>query len=666
MTEIKRVLLGRKSLTLLWIVWILHGIFFFYQCNNVKQETLSDEALASYVSGYSAYLEEVVANADEMLENPLFSNSGTYVYRNLVKTRADFASLLSVTPVYGENRGIMTAIPYQLTGYVLLLMGIYYVLCFMAERQKGLYLLVRCTYQGRFCLSLQRICTLLLGIFGCGCLFFLSILPIFLLRFPGSDLSRPIQSIPEFSGVLSHVSIGGYLCILALRRILGCIVTCMLLYFCMSLLRSTLCVVLFLGLFFCEYLLYALLLPTDQLCILKYVNLYTLIFHPQDYAHYYNVNLFGYPRLTGSCSDAVAIGAFVVFSLLCLWQFTRQYPKAEGNRFPLFDRIAALWSRKKPLLTPFLWECKKILFSQKALWILLFFIYLAWSSSNEVSYRDWRSIYVVKWYHTYEGPITEKKLNDIEKQKEKLENKLERLEASLKRQNELMEEYSQKGYETFGVESNIGKLQAAISEYQRNIRGISQVQEHALANAELSKKRGIPVDLLDPACYEMLLSMDYQTVQKNYLYVLLAIIFACSGVMSRETSSNMKPTLRVLYKGRWQLLIRKLLIVLALSAVCALSIHLVQYFQIGRVIPYHSPDAIAQSIPCLRYLPVLMTIRTYIIFLFIFRVLIAFLLGVAVMAISHYGKSRSNTIALSIFLLAIPMVLLSYFFLAIR
>ena len=252
-----------------------------------------------------------------------------------------------------------------------------------------------------------------------------------MLRFPGANLSRPIQSIPEFSGVLSHVSILGYLCLIMLRKILGCIVTCMLLYFCMSLLRSSLCILLFLGVFLGEYLLYAFLLPTDRLCILKYVNLYTLIFSTQDYAHYYNMNFFGHPMLTGTCSDLVATAFFLAFSLLALWQFAHQYPKAEGKRFPLLDRISASISKKKPQLSPFLWECKKILFSQKALLILCVVLYLAWSSSQEISYRDYRSTYVLHWYEEFQGKIDETKLKDMQKQMDKLVKKLGKLEASL-------------------------------------------------------------------------------------------------------------------------------------------------------------------------------------------------------------------------------------------
>ncbi|MBP5282604.1 MAG: hypothetical protein J6Z22_08915, partial [Lachnospiraceae bacterium] len=639
MAELKRVLLGRKSLMLLGILLLLHAVFFFYQCNEMKRETLTEDELQEYVDGYSLYVEGVLESSNEMLENPLFSNQTSFVYENIIKTAQDYATLQDIQPVYGENRGIMTMVPFQLTGYLLLLMGIFYVLSFMAERQKGLYLLVRCTYRGRMPLSFERIGTLILGITACGILFSLSILPIMLLRFPGTTLLRPVQSIPECSGVMSHVTIWGYLCMLVFRRILGCIVTCMLLYFCMSLLRSSLCVLLFLGLFLGEYLLYALLLPTDQLCILRYVNLYTMIFAPQDYAHYLNLNFFGTPILTGSLSIRIALICFVLLSLLCVLQYGRQYPKAEGKRFPLFDRMAAWYSRKKPQLTPFLWECKKILLSQKALIILALIIYLAWSSSNEISYRDYRSKYVLKWYQTFAGTVDDQKLKDIDKQMTKLEEKLDMYEKSLVTQLDILERYTIRGYDTSVVGSNVVRLRNTIKEYKLSISGLNVVKDHAKMDYDFTKESGIAVDLVDPTFYELLLHKDYQTVRKNYLYVLIAIILMLSGVMSCETSSHVKPTLHVLYRGGRAMIIRKVIIVFALSVLCALSIHLIQFFQIYRIIPQDAQNVIAQSIPCVRYLPVIMSIRTYVILLYAFRALIAFGLSLIVMLISNYSKS---------------------------
>ena len=157
MLELKRILWNRKTLLLFGILILLHGVFFFFQCNEQKAITLTGEELETYVEGYPAYIQSVQDNVVMMKENPLFSADDSFVYRNLMKTGEDYAVLADVVPVVGENRGVIAVLNFNLTGFILLLVGVYIVLCFLSERQKGLYLMVRCTERGRSILSLHRI-----------------------------------------------------------------------------------------------------------------------------------------------------------------------------------------------------------------------------------------------------------------------------------------------------------------------------------------------------------------------------------------------------------------------------------------------------------------------------------------------------------------------------
>ena len=157
MLELKRILWNGRTLLLFGILILLHGIFFVFQCNDEKSITPVGEELTAYIDGYDDYMTSVQDNVIMMKDNPLFSESDSFVYRNLIKTGEDYAKIADITPVAGENRGIMAVLRFTLSTFVLLLIGVYIVLCFLAERQKGLYLLVRCTERGRTVLSLQRI-----------------------------------------------------------------------------------------------------------------------------------------------------------------------------------------------------------------------------------------------------------------------------------------------------------------------------------------------------------------------------------------------------------------------------------------------------------------------------------------------------------------------------
>lgn len=660
MIEIRRILFSYKTMVLFLLLFLLHGTFFFYQLSDVKRGTLSGVELENYIETYPQYVSSVLENADNMLDNPLFSNHDSFVYRNVIKTRADYALLRDVVPVYGENRGIMTVLDFKLTSWLMLLAGVWLITQFLSEREKGLYLLVRSTYRGRFPLTLERIITLFLGTTLFSLCLFVSILLISFLVFPGADLLRPVQSIPEFSGISMRCSILTYLCLFLFRRLLGTILTCLMLYLSMSLFRSSLCLLFSGGIFLAEYFLYATLIPTSAFCALKYMNLYTLVFCGTDYGHYYNLNLLGHPVATGIATTVLFLILLPLSAAACLWRFTLQYPSPRQHALPLAEKLQKFWSRKKPSLTPFLWECRKILIDQKGLLIFAVTLFLAWSSAGELEYYDYRTPYVTHWYTDFQGKADSSMVLSIQKKKTSLEKKLNRFQESLARQEEILLEYQQKGYEVWAVESNIANLRQAIQEYTREVNGIQIVLEQAESTLAVSENLGQPLDLIEPSCYELLFQKDYKTVQQNHLYILLTIILMFSGTQACEKSSHMDTVLHTLYHGRRPLLIRKLLLVAGVSILCGLAFHMVQFLAIGKALPYHHLDVLIQSVPCMQSFPLAISIRVYLILLYCFRLLLSFFMGICVMGISHFSRNRMTTIALSVFLMLIPMVLLSF------
>lgn len=661
MLEVKRILCNSRTLILAFLLLFLHSVFFYYQCNTLKQNTLTGQQLEEYISGYPQYVETVIENAEEMLDNPLFNTENSFVYRNIVKTKTDYQKLLSVRPAAGENQGIITLVNFSLSGYLLLLIGIYFVTQFLTERQKGLFLLVRSTYNGRFSLTCQRILTLFLGVTLSGLMLFFSALIISLFAFPGTNLSRPIQSIPQFNSFTNALSIRHYLLLYLLYKITGVLLTCLLFYLCMSLFRSSLCAVLFGLTFTGEYLLYRILVPTSKFCILKYVNLYTLIFRPQDYGHYYNLNFFQCPVATSRIALTFALLFMLAFCIICIRRFTGQYPGQEQKGSPTLEKLSLFISKKKPCLTPFLWECRKILIDQKGLLIFAITLFLAWSSAKELHYYDYRTHYVTDWYEEYNGVVNDALVDEILSKKEFLTNKIARWEKALVRYYETLERYREKGFDLWQVEANIASMTQTIAEHKKILAGLEVVLEQASLELDCTKKTGITTYLMEPSCYELLFQKDYKTVQQNTLFILLTIILMFSGTMSCEKSSHMDTLLHTLYHGRRPLLFRKLFWVITISILCGLCFHMVQFIEIGHAMPYHDLQASIQSVPCMVHFPLPFTIFTYLIILYLGRVLLAFLMGAAVMFISNYSKNRMTTIALSIFFLLIPLVTISLF-----
>lgn len=658
MLELKRILWNGKTLLLFGILLLLHGIFFVFQCNGEKSITPVGEELTAYIDGYDAYMTSVQDNVSMMKENPLFSQADSFVYRNLIKTGEDYREIADITPVEGENRGVMAVFQFTLSTFILLLIGVYIVLCFLAERQKGLYLLVRCTERGRTVLSLQRIGILCLGVFGAAVILYGSIFVISTVVFPGCDMARPVQSIPEFGNVIGHYSIGTYLMLYVLRKALGCLFACLLLYFCMSLFRSSFCIVAFFLLMLGEYALYAFIIPTGRWSVFKYINLYTYTFCGTDYANYYNLNVLGKPMNTVGSSDLFVVLGTVVMVIVCLLQYARQYPRSEYRILKVIEKLRVFVSRHKPSCSLMTWELKKVLFSQKGLFLMALLIYLAYSASVESNYMDFRSQYVVHWYEDFAGEITEESVQRMWDTRTEMEEEIELWEDSLAKQQQYKEERMMWGGDVSMLEWYIQKLQKAILENERQITGLNVVIGQAESGLEYTLETGRSIMLIDGGAYELLLQNDKQTIFRNYLYTLLAVILVLSGIMACEKSAHMEMLLHSMYRGRGQVMARKILILLGVCIVTTLSIHLVQYFQIGEVLTFADKEVPVQSIPCVRNFPFPLTIGQYLYFIYGVRVVMSILMGSAVMYLGS-KFSRITTLAFGVFLLIVPMGLVA-------
>lgn len=276
------------------------------------------------------------------------------------------------------------------------------------------------------------------------------------------------------------------------------------------------------------------------------------------------------------------------------------------------EKLQGFFSRRKPLLSLMTWELKKVLISQKGLVVFVLLGYLAYSASTESNYLDFRSRYVTHWYEEYSGTIDEARATEIREKKESLEYWVA-LWANAKEQLEQAE----KGYAYY-------------------------------------QKSGILLELMDTTAYELLLVKDKKTILRNYLYTLLTVVMMLSGSMACEKAAHMDVLLHTLYNGRKRILLRKVIIMVGICVTTTLSIHLVQFFQIGRVFDYVNQTAPAQCISCARIVPAQLTIRQYMIGLYAVRCMISVAMGSAVMAASRrFG--RIATIALGVVLLFVPI-----------
>ncbi len=661
MREFLRVIRNKKTILFVLILLLINVTFCLFQCNDSKEITLTGGELTEYLDGYDDFLAETLDNASGMLGNALFAKTASFARKNIEKSAADYGALQKLVPEAGENRGIVIYTKFQLTHFLVLGFVIYLVLRFLEEEKKGLQLLVRSTPRGRIPLFLMRLCTLLFGAAAISFLLYGSTLLVVQLRYPGADLGRAIQSVPEFVKTTYQISIREYLLYDMLLKALAASVTGLFLYAVSMFTTPMVALAAFAVTFGVEYLCYLTIVPTSVLAGVKYINLCALLLGRDGFINYLNLNFFGKPILILELQLWFAVLFLFLLPTISLPACAGNRAKTVGGLASRLDKVSAWMSRHRRPVGGFTWEARKLLGKQMGFVILALTAYLAYSASLESRYADLRNPYEMMWYEEFAGPITEESISAMEQTRADMEEDCLKLEASIARLQErltklMMEKPGDPSISSVSLE--IEKREEQLWELQKKIRGLNIVLPRAYSGLEYTLETGRELWLLEPYTYELLLESDSKTYERNRLYVLLAVVVAFSGCMAYESKAKMEPVLRTSYRGK-RTVAYKVIIVVLFSAVTALGIHMIQFVQIGEVFPYHSMDCPVQSIECMRSVPFTISIRGYLVLLYGWRCLYAAAMGLVTMLVSRLVKDRVACIALCAAGLLVPVFLMA-------
>lgn len=656
MPEFLRVIWNKKTILFALILLLINVTFCLFQCNDSKEITLTGDALTEYLTGYDDFLAETMDNVQGMLGNSLFAKQDSFARKNIEKSAKDYGALSGLVPEEGENRGIVICTRFQLTHFLVLGFVIYLVLRFLEEEKKGLQLLVRSTAKGRIPLLLWRVGTLLFGAAAISFLLYGSTLLVVQLRYPGADLGRAIQSVPEFLKSTYQISIREYLFYDILCKALAASVTGLLLYAMSVFTTPMIALVAFAVVVGLEYLCYLTIVPTSVLAGLKYVNLCAMLVGRDGFINYLNLNFFGKPILILELQLWFAGILLLALPAVSLIACAGNRAKTVGALASRLDKVLAWFSRHRCPVSGFTWEARKLLGKQMGFVILLLAAYLAYSASLESRYADLRNPYEMMWYEEFAGPITEdsvaameQTLTGMEEDRLKLEESIAKLQERLAK---LKPDDPARGY----ISKDLEKKEAQLMELLKKMAGLNIVLPRAYSGLEYTLETGRELWLLEPYTYQLLLENDTKTYERNRLYILLAVVVAFSGSMAYEYKAKMEPVLRTAYRGK-RTVVYKMVIVVLCSAVTALGIHMIQFVQIGKVFPYHSMECPVQSIECMRDVPFSISITGYLCLLYGWRCLYAAAMGLFTMLVSRLVKDRVACIALCAAGLLVPVFL---------
>lgn len=644
MSESRRIFLSRKTL-LTWVLALfLCCIFFAYDCNSAKDITLSGAELQSYIDSYPDFLQSVKDNATGIGMLAALSDNTGFTRNNIDKTLADYSRLEGLSMVHGENKGIVVFSNFVLGDGVIVAVVLAVLLQFAEEKSKGLSYLVRCTRNGRSRLSLERSAILAVTALSTSLLVTVACMITSRILCGEAALSRPLQSVPEFSLCSYPITIGQYLLLTILLKALaafalGLLVQLLLVWF------EAIPAILISGtVTLTEFLLYTLILGTDKLSGFKLANIIALLRTEIFFKHYYNINLLGHAvdfLLFSAVVLLVLAVGMVTLSAVCSARCMEL-----NLELGFLGKIKVWLSRHAPNPPLLFWELKKVFWQQKGIIILAAIIYFAASSCLEYEYFYLINEQKDYYYEKYAGTITQEKVDEMQAEYDEEMCKL------LSKDNEaiyLLEHDPENEKLTY--------LLQVCYDLSMNLQALEAVMEEAQGALTYTLETGVETQLVKPDAYEMLFVSDTSTTDKNSMFILLGLIGLFSGLVACEKESNMTVWLHTLFNGRGRLALTKIAIIAVTVPVLVLAVSAAQLYQVAEAIGFNDLSATAQSIALFRDFAFPISIGGYLLLVYALRILFAFLIGLAVLLTSYFSPNRVMTLFTSFMLLVVPMVL---------
>ena len=636
MKEFLRVF-NKRTLLLLAILCFLNTGILMLCADPDKSITLTGEELDLYVQDYPKFLERTISNGKTMSLLNVYQSG--FASDRIEKVSEQYRALEGLQVVKADNRGLVLFIQYRLTDIFLLAFLFLIVMSFFAERKKGLVYIVRSTENGRAVLFLQRLAILICAAVVSGCLLYASAFAGIHFTFGMNGLERNIQSLPEFMKCPYSITIGEYLLSSCLLKLAGSLLAAVLLYVILGIFSAFAGYALA-GILLLAEVIFALFIePISAVNHLLYLNLLTII----QADHYFTDCI--YLNIFGKAVSALMICQILLISLLIILAVTgfivhgRLYVNTKRGLERFLERIHSFFERHALQRTLTGWEVYKLYIKQGAL--LLFSVLLVLQIHLTFRYQYYYPVNAMErlYYIEFEGEITEEL-------SEKVEHKMRMLqesEASLRQTLDKL--WNSVPFNDY--------IYNQTSDYLNNNlamqKGLQPVLENIRNGMEYTRRTGKPIHLIQPYTYDLLINRDHHVKQRASFLELIIILGSLAGIYAYDSQNHMGQIIHTSYRGRRMNRIRKPLIGISLCAFTAIALHGVQMVHIGRSMGFNNLDAPIQSLTFMRNFPLYLSIRGYLLVLFLLRILFASVLGAIIMSLSRLCRDTFTALGLGTF-----------------
>lgn len=389
----------------------------------------------TYIESYPEFLSEMDDRAEGMKKLVIYSDTDSFVYRNIQKTCDDFEKLEGIELSAGNSYGIKHLAKYNwgiLFSILFLIICEYYL--FYYERNMGLFLLLKGTKYGHGKLVMSKWLVIMTSIILYEIIQETSTIFLMGYFYGYGDLYRNIQSILEFRNCMYVLSVSNVLVLTVIIRIVFMLVIANVMFLVSICIRSEVISFLTMGTVLgIEYMWADKILASSSFAVLKCVNPFYLRNIQNTLGNYQNLNFFEYA--VGKNLASIVCGIIISISAIALGVrvfHTRCQIRSEG----IFEKMKA-WVRKKCSFLSrhtvlFFFESYKIMIQQKKGILLIVLVVFCIIGVKDVTGVHYYMSAEDAVYHSYmseiSGKVTDERLEYIDGKVNYLEQLREKID----------------------------------------------------------------------------------------------------------------------------------------------------------------------------------------------------------------------------------------------
>lgn len=606
-----------------------------------------------YIISYPDYISNLEQQADSYSQISIFSQEGTFSLKNIEKTKEDFKGLADTPLSIGNDKVVTSVMDYEMIHYLMILYLIFLVFQLLNERKKGLWPLVYATPKGRIRLAVKRLGILTASTAALTAVMYFSIFLLSICLFGnGDDLFRNVQSIYYFKDFSTVMSVGAFFIIYTLMNAICSIMLGVMIWFLFSFIKNRNIAICVTGIIFAvQYILFSQIPAQSNFNVLKYINLFYYINPKEVFTNYRNLNLFNMAVGKSNLTILVLIILLILFICLALLCNTKTRPMYSPSKLEriltrfanYFILIYRKMLEKLPVTGA---EIYKILVPQKGTFIIIIFLYIAANNFQQTSiYFSAADEYMNLFYKEHSGTLDQDVYDYITQVEDVLASvEEEYVQSTADYNNNLL---SAKDYEV---------MKYKYSAYDAQRTALEQIHEKVAYIENIKEEKNIDVWLVNPMGYDKLIgesSFTRQTIMA--VQVLFCIILLFSGIFAYEDRSGTKQLLRSTKKGRNWLFRKKIYAVTMITIFITIFLYGIEYYNISSSFEISTLGAPIQSLVFLKDFPIVCSISTFLIGVFLVRLLIILSCAYIVSYISTRFRTEAG-IMLAALILVVPSI----------